>query len=302
MSKFLKTIPKPLLISLLLLVGVSFYSSSMRKERMTQQENISSVKAAVVTREPTLSEFGFNDYFSSTSTIEEVGRMSDSKSPYWWVNSGAFLFQKGGVAKTIHGELTKDSKWQIKYYNYNASETDDGYHPQNIFRLITRSKWLNFQQEATFQINKYILSADEHRSESNGILLFNRYQDGNNLYYTGLRVDGAAVIKKKINGNYFTMAYNKIATSTVYNRDTNPNLLPIKQKIKLRSELVNLDSTRVSIKLFIMMPGETTWKLAAETIDDGKKYGGASIMTTGYAGIRTDFMDAEFDNYRITKK
>lgn len=297
-----------LLLSFLFLLVLSIYSSNVnsdkRKLSRDKTMDIAAVKAAVVFKQlyATTTSTGFSDTFGDTLKIAETGKMMDSSSSFWWVNSGAFLIQENGVGRTLRGNLPETSPWRIKYYNYNASETDDGYHPQNIFRLVTRSKWLNFQQEATFQINKYILSADEHRSASNGILLFNRYQDGNNLYYTGLRVDGAAVIKKKINGNYFTMAYNKIATSTVYNRDTNPNLLPIKQKIKLRSELVNLDSTRVSIKLFIMMPGETTWKLAAETIDDGKKYGGASIMTTGYAGIRTDFMDAEFDNYRITKK
>ena len=39
------------------------------------------------------------------------------------------------------------------------------------------------------------------------MLLFNRYQDGQTLYYGGVRVDGAAVIKKKLAGVYTTLAY-----------------------------------------------------------------------------------------------
>jgi hypothetical protein len=37
----------------------------------------------------------------------------------------------------------------------------------------------------------------------------------------------------------------------------------------------------------------------AEAKDDGKTFGGAAILNEGYAGIRTDFMDVEFDDYKI---
>lgn len=41
--------------------------------------------------------------------------------------------------------------------------------------------------------------------------------------------------------------------------------------------------------------------LAAEAKDDGKSYGGDAILNEGYAGIRTDFMDVEFDDCRALK-
>lgn len=43
------------------------------------------------------------------------------------------------------------------------------------------------------------------------------------------------------------------------------------------------------------------WLLAAEATDDGKSYGGTPILSEGYAGVRTDFMDAEFDDYKVAK-
>jgi len=33
----------------------------------------------------------------------------------------------------------------------------------------------------------------------------------------------------------------------------------------------------------------------------GKSFGGAAFMQEGYVGIRTDFMDVKFDNYKLNK-
>ncbi len=136
--------------------------------------------------------------FDQNGEIEEAGTMEESSSPIWWVNSGGLMTIKNSIASTIQGELPVFSHWRVIYNKDNPSETDNGTHPQNIFRLVTRTKWQNLQQEAYYKITKYNLSADSHRDASNGLLLFNRYQDGNNLYYTGIRVDGTVVIKKKI--------------------------------------------------------------------------------------------------------
>lgn len=226
--------------------------------------------------------------------------MSESLNSYWWVNSGAFLIKEDGVGKTLFDEIDKNSKWQKAYLQYNAADTDNGYHPQNIFRLVTRSKWQNFQQTIYAKIKKYNLSESKNRSESNGLLLFNRYLDSDNLYYVGIRVDGTAVIKKKINGNYYTLAQKSFYKADVpYNRDTNPNLIPGQKWIGLRSEIKTNSDNTVGIKLFIDKDKTGNWVLAAEANDDGKTYGGATILNEGYAGIRTDFMDVEFDDYKI---
>lgn len=240
----------------------------------------------------------FTDNFNSEYVLEETGSSTKSASKDWWVNSGAFLYVKDGVSRTIFGKIDSNDVWRKRYYNYNASETDNGYHPQNIFRLVTRSEWKNYNQSCYYRINKYILSKDSHRMESNGLLLFNRYQDGYNLYYTGIRVDGSAIIKKKINGVYFKMTENKVYPGK-YDRSKNPNFLPLNTWIGLRSEVKTESDGTVDIKVYLDKNRSGKWELVAEAKDDGKTYGGKAILTEGYAGIRTDFMDVEFDDYKI---
>lgn len=244
------------------------------------------------------SPFYYN--FKVDGILSETGKMNDSSSPYWWLNSGGLFYLKDGLGKTIQGDLPAVNKWRLAYSLSNSVDTDNGYHPQNIFRLVTRSKWQNFRQEIYFNIAKINLSQSGERNAWSGVLLFNRYQDDDNLYYAGVRVDGRAIIKKKINGRYYTMA-EKAFYNGVYNRDTNQNLIPIQKWIGLRSEIkTNVDNS-VSIKLFIDKDKAGVWILAAEATDDGKSYGGAAILIDGYAGIRTDFMDVEFDDYRAAK-
>jgi len=248
------------------------------------------------------SDTTFNDNFNKKEIIEEVGDMSKSTSPYWWINSGAYMYLKDGLGMTIQGELPTDDLRRIDYAKYKSDTTDNGYHPQNIFRLVTRSKWQSFRQEIYFNIAKINLSQTNDRNAWSGVLLFNRYQDGNNLYYTGIRVDGHAIIKKKIRGVYYTMAEKTFYSGTPYNRDTNPNLIPEKTWIGLRSEVKTNANGTVSIKVFIDKDKTGTWVLVAEATDDGKSYGGVPILNEGYAGLRTDFMDVKFDDYRIIKQ
>lgn len=242
----------------------------------------------------------FNYDFKVDGVLEETGKMDDSSSPYFWLNSGGQFILKDGIGKIIQGDIPLLSKWQMVYNLSNPVDTDNGYHPQNIFRLVTRSKWKNISQSIYFKINKVNFSKSMERNAWSGILLFNRYQDGNNLYYAGIRADGHTVIKKKISGTYYTIAekafYNADAP---YNRDTNPNLIPGQKWIGLKSEIItNLDNT-VSIKIYIDKDKTGNWILVLEVKDDGNTYGGLPILNEGYAGIRTDFMDAEFDDYAL---
>ena len=240
----------------------------------------------------------FQDDFSIKKTIEEVGGMQNSLDSAWWVNSGAYLYVENGVARTIRGSLEKGSKWQKEFKDYNSDSTDGGYHPQNIFRLVTKSIWKNFTQQSYFRVRGDNLSKSDSRMESNGLLLFNRYLNGDNLYYTGIRVDGAAVIKKKIKGKYFTMAYKQVYPGQ-YNRKKNPNLLPKNTWIGVKSEVTQDSSGQVVIRLFLDKKRDGNWVLTLETKDNGKTFGGKALNEAGYAGIRTDFMDVEFDDYRI---
>lgn len=249
---------------------------------------------------PSAAGASFIDNFDTSYTVKEAGNMSESTSPSWWVSSGAYFYSRNGVGITILGELSFADPWRVAFSIANPLDTDNGYHPQNIFRLVfIKNQWQNFRQEAYFQIIKDNLSVSPNRNASNGLLFFNRYQDAFNLYYTGIRVDGYAVIKKKINGTYYTMAYKPFIKGLAYNRDSNPDLLPKNTWIGLRSEIKTDSSGVVNIRLYVDNGKTGNWVLAAEAKDDGKIYGNSPILKEGYVGVRTDFMDVELDGYTI---
>jgi hypothetical protein len=237
--------------------------------------------------------------FKVDGTLEEAGSLSKSWSPYWWLNSGAYLYLKDGIGSSVQGSLPAGSKWQLAYQKADPGETDNGYHPQNIFRLFTRTAWQDVSEEVFVRINKYNLSDDSHRAASNGILLINRFSDGDNLYYAGIRVDGYAVIKKKVGGTYYTMAYKPVILGKKYDRMRNPNLLPVGSWIGVKTEVKNLDNGQVSIKFYTDIGKTGTWFLAAEAVDDGQSFGGAAFTQAGNGGVRTDFMDIDLDDYRL---
>ncbi len=235
-------------------------------------------------------------------TLEESSTMEKSKNKNWWLNSGGIMyFQENGFSTNI-GSLSEDSIWRKLYAKSNPRDTDNGCFPQNIFRLVNKQKFKNFSQSVYFDIKKINLSESEYRNESNGVLLFNRYQDGDNLYYTGIRVDGHIVVKKKIDGDYFTMIEKNIfKNKNKYDKENNPNLIPQNSWIGIKSQLINTDSDEVEIKVFVDF-GEGKWELVVETIDREDKYGNTPFLEKGFVGIRTDFMDVNFKNYTIENK
>jgi hypothetical protein len=250
----------------------------------------------VLTATPTLLEpLHFASGFGEDLVLEETDQMDRSTSPDWWVNSGAWFLQRGGVGSTWIGETPVDSRWRELYNQSNPRDTDQGAHPQNLFRLITRSEWLTPTQQIYFRIVGNNLSTSSNREKSNGVLLFSRYRDAQNLYYAGVRVDGSAVIKKKSGGIYTTLAEAPLYPGT-YNRATLPNLIPHDAWIGLRT-VMHAEGNTVTILLYTDPDRSGFWVLAlqAEDIVDPA----APLAQTGYAGIRTDFMDVEFDEYYI---
>jgi hypothetical protein len=231
------------------------------------------------------------------TTLEETGSMSDSTASGWWLNSGAYFYVKNSIGQTIMGDLPLTDDWRDVYLASDPAETDNGMHPQNIFRMITRSAWKNPSQEAYFKISKYRTSPSTERDNHNGILLISRYSNGNNLYYAGIRVDGLAVIKKKVNGSYFILDSFKVYPGT-FDRNTNPNLIPANTWIGIKTEVKDNANGTVSIKVYLDKNASGNWQLVLQTIDDGSKFG-PMISKGFYAGIRTDFMDLYIKNYRI---
>ncbi len=285
---------KIIILACVIVIGVSIVYRQVGGKFLSTDPQTSNVGAIIaLVRSPFLYRF------SVPGILHESGDPDSTSSPYWWLNSGGEMIIEDGLGKTIHGNLPINNKWRIAYAKANPMDTDNGYHPQNIFRLVSRNVWHNFQQESYFKIDQYNVSSSTNRNESNGILLFNRYADSDNLYYTGIRVDGAAVIKKKYKGIYYTMAYKSVFPG-VYNISSNPNLLPLNTWIGLRSEVTTTSSSTVLIRLYADVGKTGQWKLVAEATDDGVKYGSGIIDNTAGVGIRTDFMDVDFTNYKIS--
>lgn len=233
---------------------------------------------------------------SAAVTLYETEKDKDSKNPYVWVNSGGLLFVEDNIGKTVSGELPPDSFWRIIYSLHNPIDTDNGFHPQNIFRLITRYDIKNSDQEAYFKINTYRNSQSPNRNESNGIFFLSRYDRSGNTYYSGIRVDGAAVIKKKQGGSYTTLVYTPLFPGN-YDRRDNPNLLPTSKWIGLKLTTVGDKKSGVSLVLYADMAGNGNWIEAVRFTDYGMNY--SPIIDSGRGGIRSDFMDLEIKGYKI---
>jgi len=234
--------------------------------------------------------------FNSNGALNEASSMSDSSSPYWWVNSGGRLLMDSGLGSTMQGDAPLLDRWRVAYAISNPVDTDLGLHPQNIFRLVSRSVWGNVRVDAEFKIVKDNWSKSPNRNASNGILLMSRYRDSDTLYYAGLRVDGNAVIKKKYNGTYYTMAQKKIYAGE-YVSGGKVNVLPHNKWLQVRSETVTNDDGSVTVRLW-QKQTDGSWKKLLEAKDSGQ-YGATSPITDeGYFGVRTDFMDIAFDSLR----
>lgn len=269
---------------------------------LTQDDSQSNASAAATGEVPAAIVGTSFDYtFNDTNTLEEAGSEKETKSPYWWLDSGGKLLSNKGVGETVQGALPQNDPWHKEYANTNSADTDGGIHPQNLFRLVSRSAWDNVRVESSFRIKKDNLSASSNRNESNGLLLMSRYQDnGQTLYYAGIRVDGTAVIKKKYRGEYYTMAQNPVFTGT-YDHANAPNLLPKDTWIRLRSETLTNNDGSVSVKLYMENMDSSEWKLLLSA-DDHSQYGKTPPITgPSEVGLRTDFMDVQFDDIHIEK-
>jgi hypothetical protein len=287
--------PYKISILIVMVIALVILETALLRRRqapLPEEEQIASVGVT------TEREFLYT--FATPGILEESGNLQESRSPYWWLNSGGRLYIAGGIGRTVQDDNAGE-KWRRAYKASNPEDTDEGEHPQNIFRLLTKSKWGSTRQEVKFRLSKIILSESKNRNDSNGVLLMQRYQDRDNLYYAGVRVDGNAVIKKKKEGNYYTLAITPLFYSeALYNRDTTPNIIPGDKWIGIRSEVATDGLGRVHISLSADKNNNGEWQKVIDIIDNGQT-GGAPIVGPGLSGIRTDFLEAEFDDFRIVK-
>jgi hypothetical protein len=274
-----------IIVALSLIGGIAAIAHYIIPERQ-----ITDTAAAITTTD------SFYYTFNTDGTLHEVGQPAYSSSRYWWLNSGGRLILANGLGSTMQGDAPLYDRWRLAYAASNPLDTDGGRHPQNLFRLIQRQKvWENSQQDVAFRILNDNLSPSPNRNSSNGVLLMSRYGDGNNLYYGGVRVDGYAIIKKKARGIYTTLASEKIFTG-IYNPISTPNLIPHNRWIGLR--FITRTQSNGSVELSVWLDDSLTgsWRRVAYAIDAATPV----HKNAGYTGIRSDFMDVQFDDYRIT--
>lgn len=241
----------------------------------------------------TAEEGSFKDSFDEPGRLYESGSPYESANDNWWLSSGGVFHSEDGLGRTNRGDMGILNPWYWVYFRSNPLDTDKGFHPQNIFRLVETRTWENATQTIYFRIDETNESGSPNRNASNGVLLFSRYQSSDDLYYAGLRVDGQAVIKKKQNGTYHTLGSAPVVPEETYDRDQNPNLLPVDTWIGMRSEVVTRDS-RVELKLSIDIGRTGAWTEVLRVEDSNEP-----ITEPGFAGIRTDFMDVSFDEYSV---
>lgn len=232
--------------------------------------------------------------------LEEAESISASGDACWWVDSGASFSVRGGIGQTLMGPIYPGSRWRQLYASSNPVDTENGLYPQNIFRLINTVPRQDFREEVFFNIKSYNANESPNRNASNGIVLFGRYVNDDNLYYAGVRVDGTAIIKRKLNGVYETLGIVTLDNSTDYDRAKNPNMLPVGEWIGLALNIKNEpDAPQIMIQLSMYV--HDTWQTMLAVIDDPTRLqNGAILLRAGNTGIRTDFMDAEFKDYKIT--
>ena len=239
-----------------------------------------------------------NSYTNMEPTAPIVITETDSQEtstvhPLLWLNSGAFFTISHHTGATILGDLSASSPWSAYYAETNPVDTDNGLHPQNIFRLLTKKEYGDSVQTAFARIRKIQKSDSPNRNASNGIFFMHAYQNQNNLYYAGMRVDGALVIKKKQDGLYTTLAYKPyFADTKEYDPARSPNLLPMHTPIGIRSSFSHLDPNTLRITLYISRNKGATWENALSTDTP-------FLWNSGMLGIRSDFMDVEIENYSI---
>jgi hypothetical protein len=268
------------------IIGISLLFSSLLFPTLT-------ASAATAT---TVS-FPWNYTFSSPGTLNQTATEPTSGSAYWWVSGGGQLIVNNGLGKTLQGDIPSSNPWNSVYAKSMAVTSDNGIHPQNIFSILLRTPSLDTDQSVSVQINKDNLANPENRDPWNGIHLISRWQDGNNYYFAGIRNDGHVIIKKKVNGLFYTLA-EKTFFGGIYNATTNPSLLPKNTWINLRKVTSTDASGNTRIQLYIDQNQSGTWTLALDTTDTGVQ--GVKITTQGLSGIRSDFIDMSMDNFKFS--
>lgn len=183
------------------------------------------------------------------------------------VRTGSLLFSEkfdrpNGLIADNYGNEDPLGKWDVTSQRLHAFGMH-GYTDSPIFRMVTlKSDIKNFTMVSDMMKTKLGIN------DWDGLQLFFRYKDPDNLYAAGLRNDNAIHLKKKYNGVYYTLAQVPF----------NSNQLSRWYKMK-----VVASGSRLQVYV------------------DGLKYIDVTdgSIPQGRVGIRTDDINAYFDNFTV---
>jgi hypothetical protein len=180
--------------------------------------------------------------------------------------------------------------------------------------MVNRNIWSgNYTEELYFKYSEYnnmTNAKGKNLGAENGFSLMVNYKDADNLYYVGLRADGFAGIKKKIGGEYSELQNPVKVFPGVYKHYD--NLIPQDKWIGLRAVVEHRQNSgsnimpgkdQVYIAMYIDEKGDSSssssssWKYVTSYLDQGETK--TTIFKQGHTGIRTDFIDAQFKDFKV---
>lgn len=205
--------------------------------------------------------------FNSAGTLAQSASATQSRSQYLWLAAGRSLVIQNGIGATPAGTT--------------------------IYQLFNKTSVTNASVQIDVNRVKDNLSNSADRKSYLGESIITRYTDANNYYYAGIRADGAAVIKKKVNGVYTTLAQKQVLPGTY--STTNYDLMPQGKWMSLK--LVVADNAGGQpVLTFSTDIGRTgTWTQALAVTDTS-----AALKSAGLVGIQNDYADAQFDNFIVS--
>jgi hypothetical protein len=243
---------------------------------------------------PPVHAASFSYTFNTPGTLYEAASAGESTSPYLWLKRGAELIIGSNVGQTLTGALAANDPWHKTYASLFPTPSDSGAHPQNMFALFSKATMGNGAASIYLKRNADNLANATNRSPYVGESILARYQSDQTYYLASIRADGYAVIKRKANGTYTTLAQAKVFSGT-YDPVTNYDLIPKNTWIGLKFDVEDVaGATKLVLSTDVGQTG--SWKQVASYTDTS----GSRITAAGPVGVQSDYADASLDSFTIS--
>ena len=230
---------------------------------------------------------------STSRTLTETSSPSGSPDANLWLKSGGKIIIANGEALSIQGSLPTNDPLRLAYATRAGVESDNGFHPQNIFQLNTKKSWLNSSAEVDVKITNLNLFNLANVHPWNGVSLISRFTNDDNYYYASWRTDGYMIIKKKVGGVHHTLSQKKVYEGT-YDATDNPSLLPFNQTVGLKFDTNTNSDGSVNLRFYLDKNNSGDWTLITEHTDK------SPLKSSGQSGLLASYLDAEYRNYTIS--